>query len=144
MGYTHYWKIPAKSLPLVQKRLPVIVEDFKRFLPHLPPLAGPLGEGEPVFGPSEVAFNGPVPDDYETFRFPGLLEGKPFLIGAYHFAFCKTERRPYDLAVQVFLLVAKLHLGKRLLLSSDGDLADWAAAADLVEGMAKLPVALDF
>jgi hypothetical protein len=146
MGYGHAWHIPLEGLPLVQERLSAILEDFGRLLPHLPPLAGPLGEGEPVFGPSEVAFNGPRPEDYEGFAFPGLLEGKPFLSSlhpGHHYGFCKTGRRPYDLAVQAFLLVAKAHLGEYLALSSDGAMADWAEAADLVEAVLGLLVDLE-
>lgn len=145
MGYGHAWHIPLKSLPLVQERLSAILEDFRRLLPHLPPLAGPSGEGEPVFSPSEVAFNGPRPEDYEGFAFPGLLEGEPFpsLRPGHHYGFCKTGRRPYDLAVQAFLLVAKAHLGEHLALSSDGAMADWAEAADLVEAVLGFPVDLE-
>lgn len=146
MGYTHYWRIPVQALPLVGERLPAIAEDFRKLLPHLPPLAGPLGRGEPGFGPEEVAFNGPEPEDYETFAFPGLLrDGEPFVSEGFpeeHFAFCKTGRRPYDLAVTAFLLVAKLHLEDLLQVRSDGDISEWAPAADLVEKVLRLPVDL--
>lgn len=84
----------------------------------------------------EVVFNGRVPQDYETFAFPG------------HFGewnFCKTgpdqeRKRPYDLAVRVFLLIAKLHLGEAMTLSGNAPLADWAEAASLIEDRLLLPV----
>lgn len=146
MGYTHYWRIPVQALPLVGERLPAIVGDFRKLLPHLPPLAGPLGKGGPEFGPEEVAFNGPEPEDYEAFVFPGLLRGgEPFVSEDFpeeHFAFCKTGYRPYDLAVTAFLLVAKFHLGDLLQVRSDGDVSEWTPAADLVERVLRLPVDL--
>jgi hypothetical protein len=143
MGYTHYWYL--KDIEAWKKYRKEIVSDFLALVPHLPPLAGPLGEGEPMFGET-VDFNGPAPkDDYESFNFPFLnekrareeLEEEGKVFGC-----CKTDRRPYDLAVTAFLLVAQFHLGERLELRSDGDLADWAAASNLVEGVLALPVDL--
>lgn len=142
MGHTHYWYLRTSGREAVEKRLGAILEDFARLLPHLPPLAGPDGTGAPVLSPPEVAFNGPAPEDYESFVFPWWEEKKEWSFG-----FCKTgfaweEKRPYDLAVRVFLLLAKLHLGDLIRLSSDAPLRDWAEAALLVEGVLALPVDL--
>lgn len=114
----------------------VILEGFKRLLPHLPPLAGGDGKGKPLLTPREVVFNGQALEgDYETFAFPG------------HFGeiFCKTgpnweRKRPYDLAVRAFLLLARFHLGEAMTLSGDAPLADWAEAASLIEAHVHLPV----
>ncbi|MCS6868372.1 hypothetical protein [Thermus sp.] len=135
MGYTHYWLLREEEMERVMETLPLIVADFKKFLPHLPPLAGPQGKGKPEFGEDRVGFNGPEPDDYESFFFPDSRpEGFPYSEdSSWRFAFCKTGRRPYDLAVQVFLLLAKLHLGKAMRLRSDGSLVEWVPAAELVE-----------
>ncbi|WP_253715936.1 hypothetical protein [Thermus scotoductus] len=108
MGHSHSWRIKPEVKGLLEKRMGEILEGQQRLLPHLPPLAGGNGEGRPLLALEEVVFNGRVPQDYETFAFPG------------HFGewnFCKTgpsreRKRPYDLAVRVFLLIAKLHLGK--------------------------------
>lgn len=142
MGHTHYWRIRTEAKEAVEKRLGAVLEDFARLLPHLPPLAGPDGTGGPVLYPPEVAFNGPAPEDYESFVFPWWEEKKEWSFG-----FCKTgfaweNKRPYDLAVRVFLLLAKLHLGNLIRVASDAPLADWAEAALLVEGVLALPVDL--
>ncbi len=42
--------------------------------------------------------------------------------------FCKTAFKPYDLAVQVCLVIAAHHLGDGITVSSDGSLADWQDA----------------
>lgn len=65
---------------------------------------------------------------YETFWFPRVHRPrdweKPDREGRY-FDFCKTAFRPYDLAVTAFLVIAKHHLGDRLVVASDGDEAHW-------------------
>lgn len=45
-----------------------------------------------------------------------------------YFEFCKTAYKPYDLAVTIFLVIAKHYLGKRLLVSSDGEIQHWTEA----------------
>lgn len=150
MGYTHYWYVDPDALDVVRARMPAIVEDFKKLLPHLPPLAGITGDGEPRLEPEEVAFNGrrEADEDYEGFSFPPpddprLLAEPPGHPGReFLFDFCKTAHRPYDLAVTAFLVLAKWHLGDALLVSSDGDLHNWAGAASLVEGHLGYPVDL--
>lgn len=42
--------------------------------------------------------------------------------------FCKTAFRPYDLAVTVFLLIAKRHLSKEARVETDGDAKQWEDA----------------
>ncbi|MGI4756062.1 MAG: hypothetical protein ACRYGF_04345 [Janthinobacterium lividum] len=42
--------------------------------------------------------------------------------------YCKTAFRPYDLAVTVFLLIAKHRLGKDSGIFSDGALTQWQDA----------------
>lgn len=53
---------------------------------------------------------------YDTFHFPRVGGDPPDSVVA---QYCKTNRRPYDLAVTAFLLVAKRHLGGRLRVYSD-------------------------
>ncbi len=65
--------------------------------------------------------------DYETFDFPRVLElekwQKPEQ-GKY-FQCCKTAFRPYDLAVIVFLIIAKQYLKDQLVVNSDGRQQHW-------------------
>jgi hypothetical protein len=136
MGYTHYWYV--KDTQTLKMALPLVAGDLKRLLPQLPPLAGWDGTGTPTIGDREIAFNGVRPDDYETF----LLVPEPEAYSKTEkglFGFCKTGRRPYDLAVQVALTLLRWH-GEAIApgavrLASDGDLADWDRACRMVEGL---------
>lgn len=62
-------------------------------------------------------FNGDASkgEDHETFAFE---------IGHKGFHFCKTARKPYDLAVCLCLLAIKFHL-KETKISSDGNSREW-------------------
>ncbi|MGC8968922.1 MAG: hypothetical protein ACP5JV_11605 [Thermus sp.] len=151
MGHTHYWELDLKAKEGVLRRLPDIALDFQRLLPHLPPLAGPDGTGNPTVSPEGIAFNGPLPHHYESLVFPGDLEEpawrEPWERRGRSFGFCKTgpdraRKRPYDLAVRTLLLLAKVHLGGLMGVYSDAPLADWAEAALLIEGTLALPVDL--
>ena len=139
MGYTHYWYLDKKSLPLVEKALPRVVQDFKALLPYLPPLADPMGEGKPVLEPHFLAFNGQAPEDYEAFTFPDLTTESETRPG-YLFDFCKTEHRPYDLAVVAALTLLRWHLGSAIVVESDGSLEDFAKGTELVVRVLGYPV----
>ena len=64
---------------------------------------------------------------YETFAFPRIMEPREWDTpkGGKWFEFTKTAFRPYDLAVIVFLIIAKHHLGNQILVSSDGEDGHW-------------------
>ena len=72
---------------------------------------------------------------YETFHFPRVYKPGAWqeLREGLYFNCCKTAFRPYDLAVTAFLVVAKHHLGKRLLVHSDGEVPQWQDAMLLCE-----------
>jgi hypothetical protein len=53
----------------------------------------------------------------------------------WHFNFCKTAYKPYDLAVTAFLVIAKHHLNEKLWVQSDGETQHWADARILCERM---------
>jgi hypothetical protein len=136
MGYTHYWYV--KDVRTVERVLPQVAGDLRCLLPHLPPLAGWDGTGTPTIEDREIAFNGVRPDDYETFLLvPDPKEYTQSEKGL--FGFCKTERRPYDLAVQVALVLLKWHseaiAPDAVRIASDGSPADWVRACQLVEGL---------
>jgi len=136
MGYTHYWYV--KDIRAVERALPQVASDLRHLLPQLPPLAGWDGTGGPAIEDQEIAFNGAAPNDYETFLLTsspeGYTQGEKGLFGS-----CKTERRPYDLAVQVALVLLKWHseaiAPDAVRLASDGNLVDWGRACQVVEGL---------
>jgi hypothetical protein len=49
------------------------------------------------------------------------------------FGFCKTAYKPYDLAVQVCLVIARHHLGSSIRVRSDGSLQEWQDAISLCQ-----------
>jgi len=64
---------------------------------------------------------------HETFHFPRVFAvpdwQKPE--NGLWFSCCKSAYKPYDLAVNCFLIIAKHHLNKRLKVSSDGENEHW-------------------
>ena len=125
MGYTHYWYV--RDLEVVRGVFPAVARDFRELLPHLPPLAGPGGEGAPEVGGDGIALNGVRPDDYESFILAPRAEAYTET-GRGLFGFCKTGRRPYDLAVQAALVLLKWHAGDAVEVASDGVLVEWREA----------------
>jgi len=149
MGYCHYWYLRKGGIEVWKERGPQVIADFLALLPHLPPLAGSDGTGRPELG-EVVAFNGPRPDDYESFIFPYWDEAKArekmrdegYVFGSVKTGFTREEARPYDLAVMAFLILARLHMGGVLEVRTDGWVEDFLPAAHLVEGVLALPVDL--
>ena len=107
-------------------------------------LCGGMGEGEPRISDLEVLFNGDASEnlDHETFAL------ELFEIDNYKrvdetdkegvFCFCKTNRKPYDFAVMISLMVIKHHLGSDFKISSDGCLEDgWDEAIQYYESYFK-------
>ena len=119
MGYTHYW---TKKKKWPAAKVSAAIQDMAEVIRRCElPLADGHGEPgtEPVIGRDYIAFNGVDELSHETFLFPGFDQPlNP------DFAFCKTERKPYDTIVVACLLVAKHHLGAAIEVSSDGDWED--------------------
>lgn len=59
-----------------------------------------------------------------------------------YFTFCKTAYKPYDVAVNVCLIIAKHYLKSQIKVSSDGELHHWKDAMKLCQRM--LGYGLDF
>jgi ubiquitin len=74
---------------------------------------------------TKIQFNGLGNEGHETF---GLAKEKPKPNSdSEFFDFCKTARKPYDLAVGLVLLIAKNHAPNSIKISSDGDWDhDWS------------------
>lgn len=142
MGYTHYCR---QSKNFTDKEWEAIVIDTKKMFAALPaktPKAGIPGRGgevlqiddqegnPPVANDTSIFFNGcGYPDaDHETFE---LTKKKP----GDGFSFCKTARKPYDLAVQACMLIAVHHAHASISISSDGDADEWLAAVKLLNSI---------
>jgi hypothetical protein len=150
MGYTHYWSRPLVIDPW---DFGVIIHDLQQVFSSLPDrggeyyndvpliLRGGSGTGPPVLDQTEISFNGDgdVSLDHETFFFPKDAYLREWQFGRFPpgttWDFCKTARKPYDLAVCCALLVIKVHLGALFSFSSDADSIDegtWLTAQELV------------
>jgi hypothetical protein len=98
MGYTHYWS-HADIEPAVWAGL---AQDTRKILGHIHSIVEVVnGDGEagsePTVSDAHITFNGTQANDewHETFS---------LVPAATEFDFCKTNRKPYDLAVTTVLL----------------------------------------
>jgi len=121
MGYTHYWRLNAKS---GAKRFERAIKDMNSVVKASSLVADWEGNGKPEIKPDEVGFNGQGDDNsHETFLF------QPFDCG--NFAFCKTAYKPYDVVVTACLAIAADVIQDGIEVSSDGDTEDWEEGAAL-------------
>lgn len=135
----------VKKIEKQIKAFKEIKSDLEHVLPCLQKdkgfkLRGGNGEGEPLITDTTINFNGDASsgNSFETFhvnifehttfyRFNDLDEKGEM------FGFCKTARRPYDIAVCVSLMVIKHHLGSGFRISSDGGFEEWSEAIEYYE-----------
>lgn len=100
MGYTHYWSHDGIT-PEQMAKIAAKVESIATLVKPDIPLGNWSGDDEgtpgPVFGPTEISFNGIGRDAHESFRLGPVLTS---------FDFCKTARKPYDLLVVATLMIA--------------------------------------
>jgi SAM-dependent methyltransferase len=135
MGYTHYYRRPSTLDAL---RFSFFVDDVRAIVAALPEAAALSDVG---ITPDGVTFNGKPPADYGTFDLPRVRvdrprpyrtepdigpTGEPLV-----FQCCKTQRRPYDLAVCAVLLRFARHFPGAVV-TSDGSPEDRADALALV------------
>jgi hypothetical protein len=72
---------------------------------------------------------------HETLYFPRVLEEQEWQkpVGGRCFQCCKTAYKPYDLAVNCFLIIAKHHLGQSIVIQSDGTNQHWQDAKEVCQ-----------
>lgn len=127
MGYTHYWtqkrNFTREEWADVHEHIGAILKDVQ----HIQGIALASMNGDantsPEFFPTYIGFNGVGDDAHESFKinFKRKKEWEGGRIGG---DFCKTARKPYDLAVTACLSylssVVETHD-----VTSDGDGTDW-------------------
>jgi hypothetical protein len=132
MGYTHYWN--TKNMKNARSKMGKVISEIEILLKKIPTpfetagqvyekplvLKGGCGIDEPFFTKKEIWFNGDKTDgdNHETFYFSSTDKTD--------FDFCKTARKPYDIAVCLCLL----SLGNNIegfTFTSDGNYQDWIA-----------------
>jgi len=129
VGYTHYWSYRPASAAY-RTAWPQILRDATRILEHAGAtvsIAGPDGTGTPVLSDTGIAFNGALPDQDESFELAPPDDGDPV------WAYCKTDRHAYDVAVTAILLRCHLLLPTEFRINSDGRFdSDWLPARLMV------------
>lgn len=114
MGYTHYW---SKKESITEKKWDKFLVDFNKVLPQfidlLQKFKDPKSEWDDslVVTSQMVCLNGIGENGHETFCMDKEIMS---------FSFCKTARKPYDLAVMCALIIAKKRFGSKFSFSSDG------------------------
>lgn len=92
----------------------------------------------PAVTPDLIRFNGPQDDGHETFLVTREMPEIPDWSSdkSASFDFCKTARKPYDLAVCLVLLSMSRHAPESVKVSSDGDWdVEWTEARDVYSRM---------
>lgn len=103
MGYTHYFELKADLTDEV-------LRDVERVIEKYPDLVLECDCDEPPLVSKElIRFNGRGENGHET-----------FFLTPHYYAFCKTNKKPYDLAVCEVLLILKHYYRDDFELSSDG------------------------
>lgn len=114
MGYTHRFQFKCKNIN--KEKFAEGVKLFKKCIKDLPKdlLHDGWGEGEPIITDTEVVFNGDASKglDHEGFALTAD--------NSIEWDFCKTARKPYDIAVCLCLLAFKKVFGDEFSYSSDG------------------------
>jgi hypothetical protein len=147
MGYTNYWyKLPEIS----QKVWDEFIDDFGKIVPlFVRYLESNTTDGQQlVFDNNEIRFNGIGENAHETFsmerkvdtngRFTQYLNPESAVNAeeapAHVFDFCKTARKPYDIAVVCALIIAKHHFKDDIKVSSDGDIdGEWIEGKEMCQ-----------
>jgi hypothetical protein len=122
MGYTHYYD---QTKDFSKKRWENLVDDTRTIIAYCKKKGIHIDfewneQKEPEISDEMIRFNGRGDEGYETFV---LVKKKPKSWRENtneYFYFCKTARKPYDLAVGLVLLRAESNAPKVLKISSDG------------------------
>lgn len=122
MGFSHYWTRPNKPVPA--EAWNAFTNDVRKiFKAHEGLIARELDlpDRAPIVDDTEVRFNGIGYEGHETFYltrdFYSCDRRKE---DENQFAFCKTNRKPYNQVVTSVLSCVEHHLGDIFNVSSDG------------------------
>ena len=130
MGYTHYYYLNRCGNEQA-------FEQAKKEIGHM------LSESKLVDKTAKPDnFNGIGEEAHETFWLPKTLReqtgGDDFTKNnTYHFHFCKTARKDYDILVVASLVILKNNIKDDIELSSDGDFEEWHEGMELAKKYTK-------
>jgi len=136
MGYTHYFD---QIKPADEQEWSNLCDAFRKLMAtallteSLPIQREEDDSSPPHIDVQYIIFNGIGDDAHETM----VLDRKGM-----GFQFCKTEHKPYDIAVTALLVLADHCCPNTWVISSDGAVEDWVDGvllARLVEPECKIP-----
>lgn len=149
MVYGHYW---GRQRVIDLETYNKIITDFKLMIPVLELNNVMLhdwdGEGAPTFDYGLVRFNGTKEPNHDDFCFDRALkpndpndpeECKEDAIAG---CWCITWQKPYDLAVVIFLVIAKHYLREKITIISNGEICNFQPGMKLIHST--LGYGLDF
>jgi len=120
MGYTHYWTT-EESVTFSKEEWDKLKETARLIFKECKTMSVKLCYDEdkesspPRANNTEINFNGFKDLSHETFRITPTIYG---------FDFCKTARKPYDVAVTALLIYIHAHK-PNIKINSSGDNDDW-------------------
>lgn len=131
MGYTHYAVISQKEIP--QSLWDSFIADYNKVLPSFINLLDRETDQKLLCNSNELFFNGIGELAHETFVLSRISNGRLYddEDPKGYFSFCKTARKPYDIAVCSALIIAKKHFDSLIDVDSDGTNEDWKEAKAL-------------
>ena len=127
MGYTHYWENNANVIPV--EAILIIREIVDQAYAGGVIQVEHNRTGLPIVTERLIRFNGVGELGHETFRFD--VDDVYRTHEGHHFAFCKTNQKPYDAVVMKVLIVLKWALKELVTIRSDGSFnEEWQAVRD--------------
>jgi len=134
MGYTHYWHQVRNISKADWSEIKDHIADILKDVQHVQgvPLANWEGNAKtcPEITADEISFNGLGDDSHETFVIHRKRLPKEEWQRRRGFGFCKTARKPYDIAVAACLSYMATIVGSHEV-TSDGNGSDWLEGLDL-------------
>lgn len=133
MGYTHYWYIADE---ISRDNWYKFLGDFHKILPNFESTLETQGDQKLKTINGMVLLNGIGELSHEKFCLERVTDTTGFTQrddDGLIFKFCKTARKPYDIAVCSALIIAKKHFGESIVISSDGQNEEWQEAKTLCE-----------
>ena len=154
MGYTHYWRMQDRISKSNWKKIKhdfLLINNVKEWKNNI---LTTVGNDKFTVTDDKILFNGIKENGHEWFvldrklnaeqlayqdRLYGMgdffnkpkvseqIESRYIDVEEHtNFFFCKTARKPYDTCVVALLAIMKKHLGKKIKISSDGNINDWS------------------
>ena len=134
MGYTHYWYIADE---ISRDSWYKFLGDFRTILPEFTNILDIQGDQKLEHDKDFVFLNGIDELSHESFLLERVTDIRRFTQrdedNGMIFKFCKTAQKPYDIAVCSALIIAKKHFGESIMISSDGDNAEWKESKALCQ-----------